>query len=301
MLHLDARIHLDEVPLPALGIHQEFHRAGVVVSGRACQLHSRIGKRAADGRVERHRRRHFHHFLMAPLHRAIAFVEVQDVALTVAQNLDFDVPGMAYETLDEDRVVAERRRGFAAGFFQQPREIRGLLHHAHAPSSAAEGRFQNEREADLACDLFGLPRVVDRLLGARNHRNPRLLSQAARRGLVAQQFQKVRGGSNERNPGAFAGARQRGVLGQESIARMNGVHALLPRQRDDALDVEVGLHGPFAFAHQIRFVGLEPVERQAVFLGVNGDRAQTQFIGRAQNTNGDFTAIEGENFFHFSE
>ena len=34
MLHLQARVHLQEVEAP-FGVHQEFHRAGVVVTGRA--------------------------------------------------------------------------------------------------------------------------------------------------------------------------------------------------------------------------------------------------------------------------
>jgi hypothetical protein len=64
---------------------------------------------------------------MAPLHRAIALVEVQDVAVAVAQNLDFDVAGAAHEAFDEDGVVAEGGGSFAAGFFQLAGKIGRVL------------------------------------------------------------------------------------------------------------------------------------------------------------------------------
>ena len=68
MFHLDARVDLDEKPLARIGIHQELHRAGVIVAGRARQTHRGIGQGAAQRRIERNRGRHFHHLLMTALH-----------------------------------------------------------------------------------------------------------------------------------------------------------------------------------------------------------------------------------------
>ena len=79
---------------------------------------------------------------------------------------------------------------------------------------------------------------------------------------------------------------------------MNRVHALLFGQRHDAFDIEIGLHRSFALADQVGFVGFEAVQREAVFLGIDGDGAQAQFIGGAENADGDFAAIECEEFFH---
>ena len=99
--------------------------------------------------------------------------------------------------------------------------------------------------------------------------------------------------SDESDAGAIAGARKRGVLGQEAVPRMDGVDALLMSEGDNAFHVEIGLHWALAFAHEVGFVGLEAVQGQAVFLGVNGDGAQAEFVGRAQDANGDLAAIEG--------
>ena len=129
-------------------------------------------------------------------------------------------------------------------------------------------------------------------------RNAGLLGEAAGGGLVAQQFQQLGAGSDEGDAGAFAGARQRGILGEEAVAGMDGVDALFLGQGDDALDIQVGFHGAFAFADQVGFVGLEAVQAEAVFLGIDGDGAQAEFVGGAEDADGDFAAIQGEKFFH---
>ena len=62
-----------------------------LISGGLGQRNGGFGERRSDGRSERNGRRHFHNFLIAALHRAIAFVEVQDVAVIIRQDLDLDV------------------------------------------------------------------------------------------------------------------------------------------------------------------------------------------------------------------
>ena len=227
VLHLNTRVDLDEVPGAGVGVHQELHRAGVVIAGGAGERDCGLSQRCANGRIERHCGRHFHNLLMTPLDRAIALVEMQDLAVAIAQDLDFDVAGAAHEAFDEDRVVAESRGSFAASFFQQAGKIGRVLDDAHAASAAAESGFEYDRKADFAGDLLRLPEMADRLFGTRHYWNPGLLRQAARCGLVAQEFEKVRRRSDKCDASAFAGPRKRGVLRQEAVPGMNGVDALL--------------------------------------------------------------------------
>jgi hypothetical protein len=91
---------------------------------------------------------------------------------------------------------------------------------------------------------------------------------------------------------ALAGRRQGGILGEKAVPRMDRVHFFFARQRDDPLDLEVGFHRSLALADQVSFIGLEAMQRQAVFLRIDSHRAQAQLVGRAQNANGDFAAIE---------
>jgi hypothetical protein len=53
------------------------------------------------------RRRFLDDFLIAPLHRAIALAQCDDVAAPVAEDLHFDVPRVFDELLDEYSALAE--------------------------------------------------------------------------------------------------------------------------------------------------------------------------------------------------
>src|SRR6185437_15183302 len=96
----------------------------------------------------------------------------------------------------------------------------------------------------------------------------------------------------------LTGSRQRGILGEKPVARMNRIDALLLRERDDALDVKIRLDRAFPFADQIGFIGLETMQTEAVFLGINGNSAEAELVGRPKDSNGDLTAIERKKFFH---
>ena len=41
-------------------------------------------------------------------------------------------------------------------------------------------------------------------------------------------------------------------------------------------------------------------EGELVLLRIDGNRAQAQFVGGAQNSDGDFAAVQGEKFFQLS-
>ena len=53
-----------------------------------------------------------------------------------------------------------------------------------------------------------------------------------------------------------------------------------------------------ALAHQVAFVGLGPMQREAIFLRMNRDGADAEFGCGAHHTNGNFTAIRDENLLY---
>lgn len=73
---------------------------------------------------------------------------------------------------------------------------------------------------------------------------------------------------------------------------MDEVDAVCCGKCDDAGGVEVGFDGAFVFANLVGFVGLEAVEAEAVFFGVDGDGAEAEFIGGAEDADGDFATVE---------
>ena len=112
MLDLEAGVGLEEVEMAVL-VHQELERAGVGVLHRAGGIDHGRAEPAALLLGERDRRRLLDQLLMAPLDRALALAEVNDVAVVVAQHLNLDVPRRLDVLLEVDVADTKRRFGFA--------------------------------------------------------------------------------------------------------------------------------------------------------------------------------------------
>ena len=110
VLDLQAGVHLHEEELVGpVGGDDELDgaRAGVVHAARGV---AGRGADAGPGRgVQQRRRRLLDHLLVAALQAAFALAEVDDVAVAVGEHLHLDVAGAQHESLEEQRVVAERR------------------------------------------------------------------------------------------------------------------------------------------------------------------------------------------------
>jgi hypothetical protein len=116
--------------------------------------------------------------------------------------------------------------------------------------------------------------------------------------LVAQQVQQVRTRANESDTRRGAGSRERGIFGEKTVARMDGVDAAIFRQRHDAIDIEIGLNRSLALADQIGFIRFKAMQAEAIFVGIDAGGADLQFVGGAENSDGDFSAIQGQKFFY---
>ena len=126
--------------------------------------------------------------------------------------------------------------------------------------------------------------------------------QAARKGeefneeedaAIVAMVEEIGARSDEGDAGALAGAGEFGILGEEAVAGVDGIDLFFAGEVDDALEVEIGFDGALPFADEVGFVRLEAVEGEAIFLGVDGDGADAEFIGRAKDTDGDLAAVQG--------
>ena len=86
---------------------------------------------------ERRRRRLLDQLLVAPLDRALALAEVDDVAVLVAEDLELDVARRLDVLLDVDVAHAERGLGLALRRLDRMRQLAGRAHDAHAAAAAA--------------------------------------------------------------------------------------------------------------------------------------------------------------------
>ena len=91
MFHLNAGIHFDEKPRLRIKVIQKLDSPRVIVTDLLCDSHGGVTKLTANSVVQPHGRRDLHHFLVTPLHRTIAFVEMQDLPVAVAEYLHLNV------------------------------------------------------------------------------------------------------------------------------------------------------------------------------------------------------------------
>jgi hypothetical protein len=113
VLDLQPGVHLQEVEALVLADH-ELHRAGALVLDRLGQRHGLFAHRLARGLADEGRRRLLDDLLVAALDRALPLVQVDHIAVRIAQHLDLDVARALDELLDEHPVVAKAVAGLVA-------------------------------------------------------------------------------------------------------------------------------------------------------------------------------------------
>src|SRR5665213_2200596 len=135
MLHLNARVHFDEIELAIL--EQKLQRAGASVTHGLARLYAAVAHDPALPGSDSRRRGFFDHFLMAALHGAIALAQMNHIAVSVRQNLELDMARTLQEFLHVHLVVAKCRARFGFRYAEGIQE-RGLaVHDAHAGAATA--------------------------------------------------------------------------------------------------------------------------------------------------------------------
>src|SRR5690348_8538678 len=108
MLDLQPRVHFEEVKI-ALAVDDKLDRTGRAVADRARQRDRLRPHRGARLGIDKRARRLLDYFLMTPLDRAFALAQMHDVAVGVAEHLDFDMARLLYVFFEKHAVVAKAR------------------------------------------------------------------------------------------------------------------------------------------------------------------------------------------------
>jgi hypothetical protein len=292
VLHLNAWVHLDEVEAPG-AVEQELAGARAPVADLPRDGERGLADLLPPRRAEAHRRRELDHLLVAPLDRAVPLVEVDQVAVRVAEDLHLDVLGVLDVSLEEHRGVPERRPGLAPRGAETLQQLGPAARHPHATPAAARRGLDDDGVAVLAGEDERLLLVLDGIVGARHHRHAGPDRRPAPRHLVSQAPLLLRGRADEDEPGRLHPLRELRVLGQEAVPGVDGVDVAPARQGDDLVDPQVGLDGPLPLPHQVGLVGLVAVEGEPVLLRVDRDRPDPELGGGAEDADGDLAAVGG--------
>jgi len=118
MLHLNPRIHFDEVKLVRVGVDQKLHGAGAAIVHRVSDGQRGIADLFPQLRVEVDRRGDLDDFLMPTLQRTIPLEQMHEPTVLVAHQLHFDMPRALNKFFEEHVAGAEGIQTFALCRFQ---------------------------------------------------------------------------------------------------------------------------------------------------------------------------------------
>jgi hypothetical protein len=148
VLHLEAGVHLHEVELVVM-VQQELHRAGVLVAHRLGGAHRQLADVFALGFGQLGRGGDLDELLVAALDGAVPLVEVDAVAVAVADDLHLDVLGIDHALLDEHLGLAEGLGGLGDHPLVVLDQFVVGVAAPDAAAAAAVGGLEHDRIADL--------------------------------------------------------------------------------------------------------------------------------------------------------
>ena len=215
----------------------------------------------------------------------------------IRQYLDFHVAWSFQELLQIDGGIAEGVLGFGLGNLHRFQQGGFRVHHLHAATTTAGSGLDHHRVADLLRQLEGTLVVVrQRAVGAGYGRYACLFHGFDGGDLVTHQANGFRPGADEAEAAFLDLLGKVGVLCQKAVARVDAHGIGHLSSADDGGNVQVAFCWAVR-ANADRFVCKAHVHQVAVDLRVHGNRLDAQLLARAENAQGNFTAVCDQNFF----
>src|SRR5215831_606053 len=289
MLHLQPRIHLEEIEAFVLTC-DKFDGAGAVVTDRLGKGDRLLAHLLARCRIEQWRWRLFDHFLIAPLDRTFTLAEIDDVAMFIAQHLNFDMSRIRDKFFYENTFIAERRPGLRTRASEAFSNFRHVVGDAHPLSPASRACLDHDRITDVAGDLDCLDFVLDHPQMARHRRHLGGRCRLLRFNLVSHGGNGFWIWANKNDAGCRQGLWKGFALGQEPVTGVYGFSAALPTGGENLLDHQIAFDCWWR-PYGNRRIGHLHVQGILVDVRIDSDRFDSQFARGLDDPAGNFAAI----------
>ena len=299
MFHLQARIHFEKIKI-ALRVHKKFHCAGIRVARFLCEAHGGFAHGAPQFRRHDGRRRFLDYFLVPPLDGTFALAQMHDVAVRVAENLNFNVARPVDVLFEIKARVAERVQRFRSGVAPRAGHLRIRRDQAHAFPASARHRFQQHGIAKLARDFSCVAQIFDWILGPGNHGHAGPGGKLAGGGFRSQALHRFGGRADEGDVVCGASPREFGIFGEESIPGMQRVTPGAARGFHQLVDAQIAF-ARGSGAYPVGFIGEANMQRGAVRVAKNGGGSDAHLAASSRDPHGDFPAIGDEDFFEHAK
>ncbi len=296
VLDLQARVDLQERQ-GAIAAEQELHRTGTDIARFGADRASRLVNALAQFVIQIRRWRFFDQLLVATLQRAVTGADHNHPAMTIGDDLRFDVPWAVQKALDEALATTERGHRFTHRRLVQLGDFIEFPGDFQAATTAAKGCLDGNRQAVLLGKRDHFRGIFYRVFSTGHQRCADFQGDAPGLDLVAQCVDGRRIGTDPDQTGVDHRAGEFGALREEAVARMNRIGTGARGNRQQLFDVQVGV-GRALTLQPIGFIGLTHVQRVDIGIGVHRHRGDSVVTAGTGNTNGDFATIGNQNLFH---
>ena len=297
VFHLNAGVHLDEVELARIHIHQEFDGACAFVVHVFADFLAQITEAFTLRGRQIWGRGAFDDLLVAALYRTVAFPEVINVTLFIAEDLHLDVAGTQNHLFQIAFAIAKGGFGFTATFADFFLELCFVHDRAHAATAATPRCLEHPRVANFGGLHTDNIHVFAQNFGCWNDRNARLHRDLTRAGLIAKFAHGFRFGANKGDAVAITRINEIGVFRQKAVAGVDGVRAGHFGDADHLINREVGGNWAQSLANAVGFVSLKTVKAEFVFFGVDRNGLFPHLVRGPHNADRDFTTVGDQNLF----
>ena len=291
MFDLDARVDFDEEKLARFHIHQEFNGACTFVIHVLTNLVPKIANFGALFFGQIRGRGAFNDFLVAALHRTVAFKQVIHAAMFVAKNLYLDVARTCDHLFQITFAIAKGRFCLATTFEYFFFDFVLRKDRAHTAATTTPRCFQHQRIANFGGLFFDCSDIVTQNFGRWNDRNASFHGDASGTGFVTKSAHRFGLWTDKGDARFFTGVYEFRVFRKQTIAGVNSVSTAFTGDTDDFINGKIGRNRSHAFANAICFVGFKSMQPQFVFLGIDRDGLFAHFVGSAHHADGNLASV----------
>ncbi len=171
------------------------------------------------------------------------------------------------------------------------------MHHTHAATAATSSRLDNDRIANLPCELQGaVGIVVEGSVGTGHCRHAGFAHDLDGRHLVSHESYGFRAGPDESEAAFLDLFGEIRVLCQEAITGMHCNCVCHLHGGDNGGDIKITVSCR-SRADADRFISQTHMHQVAVGIGMHGDRFYAQFPAGSKHAERDFAAVGNKYFF----
>ena len=297
VLDLQARVHFHEIKtvrsVDLVTFDDELHRAGALIADRLRRGERGFAHGVAYGRGDAGRGCFLDNFLMTPLQRAVAFEQMDRIAVRIGEHLNLDMARPGDELLDQHPVVAERGLGFALRAFQRFREVVRRFDPAHAAAAAAGRRLDQYRIADRCGRVRQLAWILILAVITGHERDAGAFHDCFGVAFGAHGADRVGRRADEYGPGRRDRFREFRVFGKETVARMHRIGAAAADGFGQLIYHQVAGLGRRR-ADVVGGVGERHMAGLRIRVRINGDGPNSEPPRGVDDAAGDFAPIGDE-------